>query len=81
MPGLLSLAHLWTDIKPDSNVKGNKKKKGKAKDKNKAVPGEGLPDRKKPKIEELKVNVAISFYCLFVFIYFFFLDTINVRRP
>ncbi|MCJ8736710.1 hypothetical protein PDJAM_G00015680 [Pangasius djambal] len=43
------------DIKPDSNVKGNKKKKGKGKDKNKAVSGEGSPDRKKPKIEELKV--------------------------
>lgn len=68
-PGLLSLAHLWTDIKPDSNVKGNKKRKGKGKDKNKTAPGEGLADRKRPKIEELKVNIAISF-CCFVLLYF-----------
>ncbi|KAL7873041.1 hypothetical protein AOLI_G00121120 [Acnodon oligacanthus] len=44
------------DIKPDdSNMKGAKKKKGKAKDKNKAGPGEGPPEKKKPKIDELKV--------------------------
>ncbi|KAF4084233.1 hypothetical protein AMELA_G00126220 [Ameiurus melas] len=43
------------DIKPDSNVKGNKKRKGKGKDKNKTAPGEGLVDRKRSKIEELKV--------------------------
>lgn len=41
-------------------MKGNKKKKGKGKEKNKAVPGEGLPERKKPKIEEMRVNVVIS---------------------
>ncbi|XP_007257471.3 otoferlin isoform X1 [Astyanax mexicanus] len=45
-----------TDIKPDdSNTKGNRKKKGKAKDKNKAVPGEGPHEKKRPKIDELKV--------------------------
>lgn len=65
IPGLLSVAHLWTDIKPDSNVKGNKKKKAKGKDKNKAGPGEGLPEKKRPKIEELKVNAVISFSFLF----------------
>ncbi|XP_066536247.1 otoferlin [Hoplias malabaricus] len=44
------------EIKPDdSNMKGAKKKKGKAKDKNKAVPGEGQPEKKKPKIDEMKV--------------------------
>ncbi|KAL6477595.1 hypothetical protein MHYP_G00134300 [Metynnis hypsauchen] len=44
------------DIKPDdSNMKGAKKKKGKGKDKNKAGPGEGPPEKKKPKIDELKV--------------------------
>ncbi|KAL7862243.1 hypothetical protein SRHO_G00136840 [Serrasalmus rhombeus] len=44
------------DIKPDdSNMKGAKKKKGKAKDKNKAGPGEGPPEKKRPKIDELKV--------------------------
>lgn len=37
-------------------MKGNKKKKAKGKDKSKAGPGEGLSDRKKPKIEELKVS-------------------------
>ncbi|XP_017546410.1 otoferlin isoform X3 [Pygocentrus nattereri] len=34
---------------------GAKKKKGKAKDKNKAGPGEGPPEKKRPKIDELKV--------------------------
>ncbi|XP_072546416.1 otoferlin isoform X2 [Salminus brasiliensis] len=34
---------------------GNKKKKGKAKDRNKAGPGEGPPEKKKPKLDELKV--------------------------
>ncbi|XP_062864131.1 otoferlin isoform X2 [Trichomycterus rosablanca] len=45
-----------TEEKEDLDADGgNKKKKGKAKDKNKAMPGEGLPEKKKPKIEELKV--------------------------
>lgn len=61
-------------------MKGNKKRKGKGKDKNKTAPGEGLADRKRPKIEELKVNIAKS-VCCFVFcsvlFYFILLDTKN----
>ncbi|XP_030625615.1 otoferlin isoform X2 [Chanos chanos] len=45
------------DIKlDDSNMKGTKKGKGRgAKDKKKAMPGEGAPEKKKQKIDELKV--------------------------
>ncbi|XP_049319646.1 otoferlin isoform X2 [Astyanax mexicanus] len=41
------------EMDPDGT--GNRKKKGKAKDKNKAVPGEGPHEKKRPKIDELKV--------------------------
>ncbi|KAI4905468.1 hypothetical protein NFI96_028100 [Prochilodus magdalenae] len=50
-----SSSNLLADIKPDdSNMKGAKKKKGKGKG-NKAGPGEGPPEKKRPKIDELKV--------------------------
>ncbi len=56
---LLFFALITKYVPNASYMKGTKKKRGKG-NKNKAMPGEGVPEKKKQKIGELKVHLYLA---------------------